>query len=56
MASSRRTAVGWPLGFGRKYAVTPDGQRVLAIVSATVQASHPATVILNWRESINKKV
>jgi hypothetical protein len=44
-----------PLGYGRKYAVTPDGQRVLAIVSATDQASHPATVILNWQSGLTAR-
>ena len=45
---------GWPLGFGRSYAVTPDGQRVIAIVSATDPTPHPATVILNWPAGIKK--
>ena len=42
------------LGYGRKYAVAPDGQRFLAIVPAATQAPHPATVILNWRESLER--
>jgi len=46
---------GGPFGFGRSYAVTPDGQRFVAIVSATDPTPHPATVILNWRARINKK-
>jgi Tol biopolymer transport system component len=46
---------GGPFGFGRSYAVTPDGQRFVAIVSATDPTPHPATVILHWRASINKK-
>jgi Tol biopolymer transport system component len=38
-----------PLGFGRSYAVTPDGERFIAIVSPAGQVAPPATVILNWR-------
>ena len=33
----------------RSYAVTPDGQRFLAIVGTADEAPRPATVILNWR-------
>ena len=43
-----------PFGF-RNYAATPDGQRFVAIVSAVDEAPHSATVILNWRASINQK-
>ncbi len=39
-----------PFGFGRAYAVTPDGQRVIAIVSATDPTPRPATVILNFNK------
>jgi len=37
---------------GRAFAVTPDGQRFVAIVSTIDATPHPATVILNWRASI----
>jgi len=40
---------GGGLGFGRSYAVTPDGQRVVAIVSVPDTTPRSATVILNWR-------
>jgi hypothetical protein len=40
-------------GYGRKYAVSPDGQRFVAIVPAADQPAHPATVILNWRAGIS---
>ena len=40
---------GGDFGFGRSYAVTPDGQRFLAIVCTTDAAPHSATVLLNWR-------
>jgi Tol biopolymer transport system component len=43
------------LKYGRKFAVTPDGQRFVAIVSTTDALPHPATVILNWRQSLNRK-
>jgi hypothetical protein len=46
---------GGPLEFGRSYAVTPDGQRVIAIVSATDPTPHPASVILNWRAALEKR-
>ena len=46
---------GGPFGFGRSYAVTPDGQRVIAIVSATDPTPHPASVILNWRAALEKR-
>ena len=45
---------GGPFGSARRYAVTPDGQRFVAIVSATDPTPHPATVILNWPASIKK--
>jgi Tol biopolymer transport system component/aminoglycoside phosphotransferase (APT) family kinase protein len=39
----------------RNYAVTPDGQRFVAIVAAEDDTPHPATVILNWRGSLAEK-
>ncbi len=47
-------ANGGLLGFGRSYAVTPDGQRVVVIVSAD-PTPHPATVILHWRAGLGGK-
>lgn len=40
---------------GRSYAVTPDGQRFVAIVSTIDPTPHPATVILNWRAALEKR-
>jgi dipeptidyl aminopeptidase/acylaminoacyl peptidase len=45
---------GGVLGFGRSYAVTPDGQRFVAIVSVPDTTPHPATVILNWRATLGE--
>jgi Tol biopolymer transport system component/tRNA A-37 threonylcarbamoyl transferase component Bud32 len=41
--------------YGRRFAVTPDGQRFVATVSTTDGPSHPATVVLNWRQSLDRK-
>jgi hypothetical protein len=40
---------------GRSFALTPDGQGVVAIVSAADPAPHPATIILNWHHSVGLK-
>ena len=40
--------------YGRHFAVTPDGQRFVAIISSTDAVPRPATVILNWRQSLNR--
>lgn len=42
-------------GGGRSYAVTPDGQRFVAIVSTIDPTPHPATVILNWRAALETR-
>jgi len=38
----------------RSYAVTPDGQRFVAIVAVPDTTPHPATVILNWRATLDE--
>ena len=43
-----------PFGF-RNYAVTPDGQRFVVIVTAADATPHPATIILSWRASLSEK-
>jgi hypothetical protein len=43
------------MGYGRSFAVTPDGQRVVAIVPAADAAPPPATIVLNWHQSVARK-
>ncbi|HSG01656.1 MAG TPA: hypothetical protein VLA20_11010, partial [Vicinamibacterales bacterium] len=42
-------AIGGLRPAGRSYAVTPDGQRFIAIVGSADAAPRPATVMLNWQ-------
>ena len=42
------------LPFGRRYAVTPDGQRFVIAERTTDEGPPPLTVVVNWRTLVNK--